>query len=568
MRAMKFKKLTLSSPVERSGLMIQFSSGATVIHAPNGFGKSALLKSLYDTFGAIPHKIDEAWRGAHVISAVEFEIAAGGTFTMVKSAGAFGLFDHSGDLMLLTSSATELSDTLAEIFQFHLMMADANDVIVRPPPSYIFAPFYIDQDKSWNSPWKAFRNLYLPRSPQILSEYHSGLKPNDYYIALAEKEKAAHLLAEAEQKRKGLADAIILLEQVEGEGLHLSLDNYQNEIARLVREATKLQEDQSKHKAELSELLGERGAWTAQIGIAQAALSEFEEMLTEAVGHPIDIECPTCGHHYNNDVRAQFNIAADADALMDALQQAQRHRNATDLKIALHKEDIEKIASQVARVDAILSVRRGDLSLKDVIAAEGRSTAIAQLNTQLDEIDKLIGRQTISVGDHKAAMRRSIDKRIVKAIKEDFSANIAAFGSELDVPQTTEMLKSITGSKHGRGSKGPRGLAAYYYAFLVTASKFGNSIFCPLVIDEPNQQGQDDFHLATIISFLVNKRPEGSQLILGIVDEPTGLAPSDASIVSVGVQKDKLLDPTNYAAASAYLMPFIQQMTAKEVQGK
>jgi ABC-type cobalamin/Fe3+-siderophores transport system ATPase subunit len=42
--------------------------------APNGFGKSALLKSLYDTLGAEPHRIDQSWKDARVISMVDFEM--------------------------------------------------------------------------------------------------------------------------------------------------------------------------------------------------------------------------------------------------------------------------------------------------------------------------------------------------------------------------------------------------------------------------------------------------------------------------------------------------------------
>ena len=53
---------------------MSFGPGATIIRAPNGFGKSALLKSLYDSFGAEPHSIDASWKSDNVISAVDFEI--------------------------------------------------------------------------------------------------------------------------------------------------------------------------------------------------------------------------------------------------------------------------------------------------------------------------------------------------------------------------------------------------------------------------------------------------------------------------------------------------------------
>jgi hypothetical protein len=79
-------------------------------------------------------------------------------------------------------------------------------------------------------------------------------------------------------------------------------------------------------------------------------------------------------------------------------------------------------------------------------------------------------------------------------------------------------------------------LAAYYYAFLHTAHKFGSSAFCPIVIDAPNQQGQDANHLPAIIAFLVKSRPPNAQLILA-VEEAAGVDGTDVQVVAVDKQK-------------------------------
>jgi predicted ATPase len=47
--------------------MMAFVPGVTVIQAANGFGKSALLKSLYDTFGAEPHRIASTVTGSRSV---------------------------------------------------------------------------------------------------------------------------------------------------------------------------------------------------------------------------------------------------------------------------------------------------------------------------------------------------------------------------------------------------------------------------------------------------------------------------------------------------------------------
>ena len=164
---------------------MEFKPGATVIQAPNGFGKSALLKSLYDTFGAEPHRIDGNCKSERVVSAVEFAID-GVVRTIVKSAGTYAIFDAAGPGHFQTSSvSSELAPHLAELLDFRLLMTDKRDEVVVPPPAYAFAPYYVDQDKSWNSAWTPFTGMYLSDSARVLADYHSGLKPNEYYVALA-----------------------------------------------------------------------------------------------------------------------------------------------------------------------------------------------------------------------------------------------------------------------------------------------------------------------------------------------------------------------------------------------
>src|SRR6266852_3798145 len=66
MQKMKFLKLSLLSQREQRALQMEFAPDKTVLVAGNGFGKSAILKSLYETLGANPHKIDKSWTDARV----------------------------------------------------------------------------------------------------------------------------------------------------------------------------------------------------------------------------------------------------------------------------------------------------------------------------------------------------------------------------------------------------------------------------------------------------------------------------------------------------------------------
>jgi hypothetical protein len=169
---------------------------------------------------------------------------------------------------------------------------------------------------------------------------------------------------------------------------------------------------------------------------------------------------------------------------------------------------------------------------------------IGGLNSRIDEI--------------AATMRGLLDRKRSRTIKDFFASHFVSFAQQLDVRIGDLPSNPMSSTSHARGSEGPRGLAAYNYAFLHTTQQYSSMVFCPIVIDAPNQQGQDAQHLPAIISFLVKKRPEGAQLILG-VEEASGVTENDAEIVTVGVRRNQLLSEAEFEAVNKQLRPYLAQ---------
>jgi hypothetical protein len=555
---MKFRKLFLLSRERHRALAMEFGTGATVIQAGNGFGKSALLKSLYDTFGAEPHRVDDNWKSEHVVSVVEFSID-GVVRTIAKSAGTYAIFDEAGNRQFQTSSVmTELAPYIADLLDFRLLMTDKRDQVVVPPPAYAFAPYYVDQDRSWTTAWEPFKGMFLSGSAKALAEYHSGLKPNEYYVAQAERNRVLLELNEIQVRRRGLVDAVAHLEEVSPEtALHFTLSDFQEETQRLLVESQRLHEREVEHRAKLAELAEVRSLWSAQLAVTQAALSELDAVFDSAIHQPVDVECPTCGEHYSNNISARFKIAADSDTLAAAAQQAQEEIRKTSTEIEKAQMDVSAVAAAIERVQAVLSTRRQDLSLSDVVAAEGRNAASRVLRSRINQTDTKIGQLSAQIDELRAEMRRLLDRKRSEAIKSFFAGQLARGAQALDVRLSDE--GSISSMPKARGSEGPRGLAAYYYAFLHTTREFGSSTFCPIVVDAPNQQGQDSVHLPAIIKFLVTNRPKDSQLILA-VEDAVGILSTDAAMVQVGRARNQLLREEDYEAVSAHVRPLLAQM--------
>jgi prefoldin subunit 5 len=241
------------------------------------------------------------------------------------------------------------------------------------------------------------------------------------------------------------------------------------------------------------------------------------------------------------------------------LRHAQEQQGRFDKQIAAVRREVGEIEVAVSRVRAVLSTRKNDITFGEVVAAEGRNAATRVLRERVKEAESEIGAFGSQMDEMAAEMRRSLDRKRSRAIKDFFSARLVSFAQELDVRVGDDRSASISTTTHARGSEGPRGLAAYDYAFLHTARAFGSSVFCPLVIDAPNQQGQDAQHLPAIISFLVKRRPSGAQLILG-VEEAVGIADNEARIVNVGVRKNQLLSDAQFETVSEHLRPYLAQL--------
>lgn len=557
MHHMKFSRLSLLSQNEARGLQIDFSSPQTVLVAGNGSGKSAILKSLYETLGARPHKVDKSWVDARVISLLDFSIDKI-NFYALKFDGSYTIFDHNKNVLINTSRVTaELGPFLARILNFQLVLNNKKEETKIPPPSYAFAPFYVDQDRSWQKPWDSFSDLSMfANSARSLSEYHSGLKPNQYYEAKADRDRISVELAAIDAERRAVDQALRKVrEQMPAIPLALDIDAFSQETDRLVAEGQTLHNRQSKYRADLAALNEEHQLWSDQVAVVESALKEADETFVESLKQPPEVECPMCGQHYANRIADQFGLRADADDLMAALQTGRsRLRDVSD-RITEQRRKIDLVAVAIESVQQVLAVRREDISLRDVVIAEGRHQAQKFLQERLAALDHDYAAKRRQMDDAIKQMKVADSRNRKQAIQLYFSQRLTEFCQSLDVRLPDRI--DLHGLHIGRGSEGPRGLAAYYYAFLHTTQRHGSATFCPIVIDAPNQQGQDQGHLKAIMEFLLSRMPADSQVIIAA---ETGATSADAVPIDVSWKKRQVLREDAYESTREYVRTFLQRL--------
>ena len=112
----------------------------------------------------------------------------------------------------------------------------------------------------------------------------------------------------------------------------------------------------------------------------------------------------------------------------------------------------------------------------------------------------------------------------------------------------------------GQGSDITRAHLAYYFAIFDVIKKYGTSTFFPIIIDEPNQQGQDKENMPKILQFIKNNQPKESQIILGV--ENTREIDFDGEIITINNEPRQFLQKDEFPSVDLEITPLIDKLMA------
>ena len=126
----------------------------------------------------------------------------------------------------------------------------------------------------------------------------------------------------------------------------------------------------------------------------------------------------------------------------------------------------------------------------------------------------------------------------------------------MELPSVNTAKIRLTNRPDLSGSGGPRSILAYYAALWRTCNSSLGAYSVPVVVDSPNQQGQDDINLPTILKFIANELPENMQLIVGL--ESSSDFVFDNEII-LNKQYSLLIDE-EWTAVESVVEPLLQKM--------
>ena len=303
MKNFLLEDLYLLSHKERKGRHVQFNRSLTLIQGANDTGKSSIIKSIYRCLGAEPPITHAKWKAADSYALLRFSLD-GKRYSALHNGRVYGIFDANRKLLRSFPTVTRgLAPYLADLFDFRLVLMDREKKSRTPSPNYQLIPFYIDQDRGWTKTWDSFDKLTQFASwKKDVAEYHAGLRPNAYYLAKTKaSEKKRDLEAPLAQERAMRRWQDELAKRADGALFDIDVDAYKVEIAALLERCNDLRSKQESYKARLLQLDNSRSILAAQIEIVSRVERELLTDYEVATHHfDDDVECPTCGAHYQN----------------------------------------------------------------------------------------------------------------------------------------------------------------------------------------------------------------------------------------------------------------------------
>jgi hypothetical protein len=519
MKSLTFLDISLLSTVERKARRIDFHPKSNLIVGMNHTGKSTLIKMLFETLGAYPSGKLEGWDKG-IISCVTLLID-GVEYKVIRQGDSRALFTEGNHLESSASRIRGWSETFNALTGFNLVLSDKQEKTTGADPACFFLPFYINQDGSWGSKWNTFKGLARFKTPfRPIIEFFSQIVPAEYYRAKADRDGLQLRVAELDRERTLLQRAKLRISESRPKlGPKVSAAAFEIEINRLTNEVTTLNEKQETLRLFAVQQNEALNATEQEIRAAERALDDYEkdEQFIDRTGLE-DLTCPVCGAKHTETFLSSLQYAEDARVLERTVLRLRTNSQRLKAEIERSSAERSELQSNYERLAELLETRRGDMKFGEVVESLGAENALSAFEAEEQTIENATSELLSKIHDRNLEMKSYVDKERGKDVRARFREHYKHARQLLNLESVDVSKLQVYTRPDLSGSGGPRAVLAYYAALWQICSPTGQASYVPpsipLVIDCPNQQGQDVKNLPAIIAFISTKLPKESQVIV------------------------------------------------------
>lgn len=379
-------------------------------------------------------------------------------------------------------------------------------------------------------------------------QYHSGIKPKEYYALNGEQKILALNINELEQEAELIRKTKFRFEKYfENIRFDIDVDFYIDKIDYFIKQCEDLELQERIYRLQALNLYSKRNIVSDLIFNIE---NERVSVSSEENGED-DISFSLNKYEINKNKVSLFSQKA---SLYDEKNKLDEQLSIIRIKLLEHREKSEYIKSMLSNVHE-------KFSIKEIIDSEAYKSATLAFEHQLSEIQERINALALEKVTIDAKIKAFNNIKRTKTINDYFLLMLNKAQTKLHLPISDKggviKYKALTTGK--TGSRSPRAIFAYHYALLMTIKEFSTLPILPIVIDSPKQQDLDDELTEQLIQFCLDDLAEISQVIIGAVKPEKNMV----GYHSINLfEKFSLLQPDTFDGVFQEIVPQLNEMLA------
>lgn len=514
MKKLRFKEISFLSYSSRKARRISLDSDIVIIKGDTDTGKSCISKSLFSALGTSIKSIPETWKNDNIVVLLKFTVDDI-NFTALHIGKDYYIFNPDGTQRTLTDSLAKQGKAISSLLDIHLPKIEINGIKQTFYSDYLFMPFYIDQDDGWAQPWTSFSRCGSSTLRANTLLLHTGVVSDEYFSFKVQLDNAIKSLDKINidlAANKRLCES--MKKRLVKFKLSLNENDFNEEIANFIKKISELKIAQKNKLTELKELYNRKSYLTFCIEQLHNNIKEIDKDFNYAMIQEDVITCPMCDSKVNNDFLGKLEMRDDIVKCKDLIIQNESELKDINLKIENAEYSNKEIRDKLIEISQLMQIKKDKSSLDDY------------LNSKLENyFDGIMGEENNKLQAEKVKYQQEIEKLKAKVndegkkerkkmIENDFGNLVLKYTTKMKVRLNPEKKISLSTNISVTGTKVPRTIVAYTYAFIDIMCKYCGPVLCPIVVDEMRQRGLRDKDEETMFSFLVENKPKDAQLIV------------------------------------------------------
>ena len=512
-----FNKIYIFDILTKKAFVTCFEKGLNIITSSNidgtDRGKSVLLRSLYHTLGADAH-FDKKWKNEDKVYLLEFSVDNKKYF-IYRHKKVFKVFDDAVQILFQTSTRTELSEFLSEIWSFEIFLPNRNtEKLEIAPPAYTYVMNFIDQDYYDGTNFNSFKSLgqYQNfKSDVIYAQF--GIYDKNYFERVKSKQNLLERINDSERAYKKANEMKEKVSKLLGNlVVPENLQELEKELSIRTKEYNDILNSMNEFRYKLTNLRNEK----YELEIALNQIERFKNNKEKEIKSILKTDiCPECHSVLKDttDLRSKrYNSIEDSLYISDSIY-----------------EDIEKISKVILKIESSYrefsnrlesykkNINSAQKEIKNYTSYIGLNELYNSLNLELFSELQLQEELKDRIENIEEELKKvsEIKANINKKYYEMVDSQVLRFGlDELEESQ----YKAINRVFCASGSNKPISTVIWYFILNNLKTCFNKkSLKLPMVLDSPKNAEMDYDKEQALIEYILENSSNYTQLIFSSI---------------------------------------------------